>query len=233
MNWLNVVTLAVIVLCIFNGMKQGMVRSAFSLVSVVLTLFLGAVVNPYMSRFLTENTPIYETVQEKCEESVTKILEDKMSAQENKEGQAQFIAGLPLPESMKKILAENNTVENYHHLLAQTFGEYLSHSIAKIAIGSISLILTFILVSIFMNLLAGMLDSIFSLPVLSLLNRVGGAILGAIQGIFFVWICFLIITLFWDAVWAKEAAKLIQENEITSFLYEQNILLHYLSGILR
>lgn len=233
MNWLNVVTLAVIVLCIFNGMKQGMVRSAFSLVSVVLTLFLGAVLNPYMSRFLTENTPIYETVQEKCEESVARILEDKMNEQENKEEQAQFIAGLPLPESMKKILAENNTVENYHHLLAQTFGEYLSHSIAKIAIGSISLILTFILVSIFMNLLAGMLDSIFFLPVLSLLNRVGGAILGAIQGIFFVWICFLIITLFWDAVWAKEAAKLIQENEITSFLYEQNILLHYLSGILR
>lgn len=233
MNWLNVVTLAVIVLCIFNGMKQGMVRSAFSLVSVVLTLFLGAVLNPYMSRFLTENTPIYETVQEKCEESVARILEDKMNEQENKEEQAQFIAGLPLPESMKKILAENNTVENYHHLLAQTFGEYLSHSIAKIAIGSISLILTFILVSIFMNLLAGMLDGIFSLPVLSLLNRAGGAVLGTVQGIFFVWICFLIITLFWDAAWAKEAAVLIQENEITGFLYDNNVLLHFLSGILR
>lgn len=232
MNWLNVVTLAVIVLCIFNGMKQGMVRSAFSLVSVVLTLFLGAVLNPYMSRFLTENTPIYETVQEKCEESVARILEDKMNEQENKEEQAQFIAGLPLPESMKKILLENNTAENYHHLLAETFGEYLSHSIAQIAIGSISLILTFILVSIFMNLLSGMLNGIFSLPVLSLLNRVGGAILGAIQGIFFVWICFLMITLFWDTVWAKEAAALIQENEITSFLYEQNILLHFLSGLL-
>ena len=85
-----------------------------------------------------------------------------MNQQENKEEQEQFISGLPLPESMKKILAENNTAENYHHLLAETFGEYLSHSIAKIAIGSISLILTFILVSIFMNLLAGMLDGISS-----------------------------------------------------------------------
>ena len=156
-----------------------------------------------------------------------------MNQQENKEEQEQFISGLPLPESMKKILAENNTAENYHHLLAETFGEYLSHSIAKIAIGSISLILTFILVSIFMNLLAGMLDGIFSLPVLSLLNRAGGAVLGAVQGIFFVWICFLIITLFWDAAWAKEAAVLIQENEITGFLYDNNVLLHFLSGILR
>ena len=56
MNWLSVVILAVIVLCIFQGIKRGMVRSAFSLISVILTLFFGALLNPYMSRFLTENT---------------------------------------------------------------------------------------------------------------------------------------------------------------------------------
>nr|WP_297936143.1 CvpA family protein [uncultured Blautia sp.] len=225
MNWLSVVILAVIVLCIFQGLRRGMVRSAFSLISVILTLFFGSLLNPYMSRFLTENTPIYDTVQEKCEGSITAALE-------NKEEQDQFISGLPLPESMKQILAENNNEQSYQTLLAETFSEYLSHSIAKMAIGSISLIFTFLLVSMFMNLLVGMLDGIFSLPVLSLLNRAGGAVLGAVQGIFVVWICFLIITLFWDAAWAQEATALIKENEITYFLYENNILLHFMSEIL-
>lgn len=225
MNWLSVVILAVIVLCIFQGLRRGMVRSAFSLISVILTLFFGSLLNPYMSRFLTENTPIYDTVQEKCEGSITAALE-------NKEEQGQFISGLPLPESMKQILAENNNEQSYQTLLAETFSEYLSHSIAKMAIGSISLIFTFLLVSMFMNLLVGMLDGIFSLPVLSLLNRAGGAVLGAVQGIFVVWICFLIITLFWDAAWAQEATALIKENEITYFLYENNILLHFMSEIL-
>lgn len=225
MNWLSVVILAVIVLCIFQGLRRGMVRSAFSLISVILTLFFGSLLNPYMSRFLTENTPIYDTVQEKCEGSITAALE-------NKEEQDQCISGLPLPESMKQILAENNNEQSYQTLLAETFSEYLSHSIAKMAIGSISLIFTFLLVSMFMNLLVGMLDGIFSLPVLSLLNRAGGAVLGAVQGIFVVWICFLIITLFWDAAWAQEATALIKENEITYFLYENNILLHFMSEIL-
>lgn len=225
MNWLSVVILAVIVLCIFQGLRRGMVRSAFSLISVILTLFFGSLLNPYMSRFLTENTPIYDTVQEKCEGSITAALE-------NKEEQDQFISGLPLPESMKQILAENNNEQSYQTLLAETFSEYLSHSIAKMAIGSISLIFTFLLVSMFMNLLVGMLDGIFSLPVLSLLNRAGGAVLGAVQGIFVVWICFLIITLFWDAAWAQEATALIKENEITYFLYENNILLRFMSEIL-
>ena len=122
MNWLSVVILAVIVLCIFQGLRRGMVRSAFSLISVILTLFFGSLLNPYMSRFLTENTPIYDTVQEKCEGSITAALE-------NKEEQDQFISGLPLPESMKQILAENNNEQSYQTLLAETFSEYLSHSI--------------------------------------------------------------------------------------------------------
>ena len=96
------------------------------------------------------------------------------------------------------------------------------------AIGAVSLIFTAVIISIVMNLLGGLLDGIFSLPVLSLINRTGGAVLGAVQGIFVVWIIFLIITLFWDSAWAKEAAMMIKENKITSILYENNILLYLL-----
>lgn len=232
MNWLSVIILAVIVLFVFNGVKRGMIRSAFSLISVILTLLLGTALNPYMTKFLTENTPIYHTVQKKCEESLLENLQDAFEEQWTKEEENQFITNLPLPENVIRILTENNNSEHYQQVLAQTFGEYLSHSIAKIAVSSISMICSFILISIFMNLIAGMLDVIFSLPVLSFLNRIGGAVLGMVQGVFFVWVCFLVITLFWDAGWAKEAVALIRENEITGLLYEHNILLYFLSGIL-
>ena len=55
---------------------------------------------------------------------------------------------------------------------------------------AVSLIFTAVIISIVMNLLGGLLDGIFSLPVLSLINRTGGAVLGAVQGIFVVWIIF-------------------------------------------
>lgn len=213
-------------------MQRGMVRTAFSVCSVVLTLILGAVVNPYVSGFLTEKTPVYDTVQEKCKESISGALEEQLEQQTDKEKQEQFIQELPLPENLKDILIKNNTEQGYNHLVAQSFGEYLSHSIAQMAVGAISLIFTFVLISIAMNILCGVLNSVFSLPVLSFINRMGGAGLGIIQGIFFVWLVFLIITLFWDAAWAKEAAELVQENSLTKYLYDHNILLHFLSALL-
>lgn len=232
MNWLCIIILTIPVLCIFNGLQKGMIRAAFSVISAILTLVLGFVINPYVSEFLTEKTPVYEIVQEKCGESITETLKEQLNQNISREEQNQFIEELMLPDSLKEILVKNNNAEGYSQLLVESFSEYLSHSIAQMAVGAISLIITFILVSIFMNLLGGMLNGIFSLPVLSLFNRAGGAVLGAFQGIFIVWIIFLIITMFWEASWAKEAAIMIQENPLTGYLYHNNILVRFLSNIL-
>lgn len=232
MNWLCILILAVPVLGIFNGLQRGMVRTALSLCSVIITLILGSVLNPYVSELLKEKTPVYRIVQEKCEETLSQTLEKQMEQQMGKEEQDKFIESLPLPESFAKILVENNNSQGYQQVLAQTFGEYLSRGIAEIVLSVISLILTFILVSIIINIAGNVLNGIFSLPVLSLINRAGGAVLGGIEGIFFVWIVFLVIALFWDTVWAKQAVEMIRENSITQLLYDNNILTQFLSGIL-
>ena len=231
MNWLCVVILAVPVLYIFIGIQRGMVRTAFSVFSVVLALALGFILNPYITQFLREKTPVYKVVQEQCEESNSAALKEQLDQKINTEEQNQYIQSLPLPESLTKILVGHNNTEGYNQLLADSFWEYLSRSIAQMAIGAVSLIFTAVIISIVMNLLGGLLDGIFSLPVLSLINRTGGAVLGAVQGIFVVWIIFLIITLFWDSAWAKEAAMMLQANPLTEMLYDNNILVHFLSGI--
>lgn len=228
MNWLCITIWAILILCIFSGLHRGMVRTAFSICSVIVTLLLGSVLNPYMSRFLTEKTPVYTMIQEKCEESITEKLEKKLNEQADKEEQNQFIESLPLPESFTKALIKNNNTEGYHHLLAQSFGEYLSYSIAGTAVGAVSLFLTFILVSILMSILGGLLEGIFSLPVLSLMNKAGGAVLGAVQGVFIVWCIFLMVTLFWDSAWARDAVNLAQQNDLTKFLYNNNVLADFL-----
>lgn len=230
MNWLCVVILAIPVLYIFKGIQRGMVRTAFSVFSVVLALVLGFILNPYITEFLKEKTPIYETVQKQCEESISGALKEQLDQKIKKEEQNAYIQNLPLPESLTDFLVEHNTTEGYNQLLADTFGEYLSRSIAQIAIAAVSLIFTSILISIALNFLGGILDGIFSLPVLSLLNRAGCAVLGIVQGVFVVWILFLIITLFWDVSWAQNAAMMFQENSVTKWLYDNNILVQLLSG---
>lgn len=232
MNWLNILILAVLVLCVFNGIQRGMIRAAFALVSVILTLILGFILNPYVTEFLKEETPVYEVIQVKCEESISQALEEQLEQKINEEQQNQFIETLSMPDNLKKMLIKNNNTEGYRHLLAESFGEYLSHSIAQLAVGAISLIITFLFISILMNITGGLLQGIFSLPILSLVNRAGGGVLGAVQGVFVVWVIFLVITLFWDAQWAQTAAEMLEENSVTAYLYDNNLLVRFLSGVL-
>ena len=87
MNWLCVVILAIPVLYIFKGIQRGMVRTAFSVFSVVLALVLGFILNPYITEFLKEKTPIYETVQKQCEESISGALKEQLDQKIKKEEQ--------------------------------------------------------------------------------------------------------------------------------------------------
>lgn len=232
MNWFSIVILAIPVAYILGGLRKGMVRTAFSFLSIILTLVLSFALNPQITRFVQENTPIYDMIQENCQESIMKDTEAAISDKTDSGEQDQFIQDLPLPESVKELLIENNNAQGYQQLLAETFSEYIARSIAAIAVSILGMVVTFLVISIILHIIGGILDGVFSLPVLNLFNRVGGAALGALQGIFAVWIIFLVLSLFWDTSWAQSGVNMVKENPVTSYLYENNLLAGFLSGML-
>lgn len=232
MNWFSIVILAIPVAYILGGLRKGMVRTAFSFLSIILTLVLSFALNPQITRFVQENTPIYDMIQENCQESIMKDTEAAISDKTDSGEQDQFIQDLPLPDSVKELLIENNNAQGYQQLLAETFSEYIARSIAAIAVSILGMVVTFLVVSIILHIIGGILDGVFSLPVLNLFNRVGGAALGALQGIFAVWIIFLVLSLFWDTSWVQSGVNMVKENPVTSYLYENNLLAGFLSGML-
>lgn len=232
MNWFSIIILAIPVAYIFSGRQKGMVRTAFSFLSVILTLVLSFALNPQITEFVRENTPIYDMIRENCQESLAVEMEAALNEKMDPAEQNQFIQELPLPENVRELLVENNNAQGYRHFLAETFSEYISGSIAAIAVGILGMVVTFLAISILLHIIGGILDGVFSLPVLNLFNRVGGAALGAVQGIFAVWILFLVLSLFWDTGWAQSGISMIKDNPVTGYLYENNLLEGFLSGIL-
>ena len=220
MNWFSIVILAIPVAYIFSGLQRGMVRTAFSFLSIILTLVLSFALNPQITKFVQENTPIYDMIQENCQESLMKDTEAAISDKTDSGEQNQFIQDLPLPESVKELLIENNNAQGYQHLLAETFSEYISRSIAAVAVSILGMIVTFLVISLILHIIGGILNGIFSLPVLN------------VQGIFVVWIIFLVLSLFWDTSWAQSGVNMVKENSVTSYLYENNLLAGFLSGLL-
>lgn len=233
MNWLCVIILAIPVMYIFKGFQKGMVKMAVSFLSVFITLAACFILNPHIERVLKQETRIYESIQKQCENYIIDTVEVQEDEEINREEQKEFIQKLSLPENITEIFFFKNESGEYEKVLMGTFVNYLAGSIANFIVGGISLFLTFLLMNVLMGLIGKILGTIFSFPILSMLNRIGGAVLGAAKGICIVWIFFLIISIFWNAVWAQNCYHLIRENLIVSYLYDENIFLYFLKGIMK
>ena len=233
MNWLCVIILAIPVMYIFKGFQKGMVKMAVSFLSVFITLAACFILNPHIERVLKQETRIYESIQKQCENYIIDTVEVQEDEEINREEQKEFIQKLSLPENITEIFFFKNESGEYEKVLMGTFVNYLAGSIANFIVGGISLFLTFLLMNVLMGLIGKILGTIFSFPILSMLNRIGGAVLGAAKGICIVWIFFLIISIFWNVVWAQNCYHLIRENPIVSYLYDENIFLYFLKGIMK
>ncbi|BFL48743.1 CvpA family protein [Lactonifactor longoviformis] len=234
MNWLSIVVLAFLIFTIINGFRRGLIRTVISMVSVVLAVILASFISPHVSEFLEEQTPVYDKIQEICETQMENYVTGGEEIDGDGEKQSSIIEELPLPESLKNSLLLNNTAEGYSQLVVGTFGEYLSVYIAHMLVKGIAAVLAFILAIILIRLLSFALESVAQLPVLSSINRVGGGLAGAVQGILIVWIFFLIITILcnFDFAWCREMHQLIQEDTFLNFWYNNNVLLHFMEGFL-
>ena len=70
-------------------------------------------------------------------------------------------------------------------------------------------------------ILAGL--NLFShLPVIGAVNRIGGLILGALQGLFIVWLIFLVISLLSGTQFGLYVQNMINDSLVLQPIYESN-----------
>ena len=75
MNELLLVVIGIFGICVLIGINKGLIRIAASLLATLLILVMVTFATPYVSDFLSEKTPLTETVKEKCVEKLN--IEDQ------------------------------------------------------------------------------------------------------------------------------------------------------------
>ena len=111
---------------------------------------------------------------------------------------------------------------------AEATGEYL----AGIILNAICFIVLFILINLLFKVGAHFLNLVAGLPILHDANQVLGAVIGFLEGVFYLWI-FMIAIAFTPTL---EFSLAVMEHIINSpfllWIYRNNFLLNVLSGIL-
>ena len=224
MNWLLVVVLIILMGNAIIGMRVGFIKTVFSLISLILALVLTLWISPMVKNYMNGNEKFYNGIATKVE----KLLPFNEEIVE--EEQSEAIEGLSVPKSIKEGLLKNNTVESYKDMAINSFKQYVSRYLTGVIISSLSFIITFIAILIVLWVIFMALDLISKLPLLNQVNKTAGLLAGLVHGLIMVWLFFILLNVFGSTVFGQSVLKLVGENEVLSIIYNNNILLKFITA---
>jgi uncharacterized membrane protein len=214
------------------GLKRGLIKMAFSLVSIVVVLILINILTPSVKQLL-KTTPVYTAVTTNIEKYVDDHVSEstKSMTQTGVGAQQKIIDELPLPKEVRNELKENNNQDSYAALNVSSFATYISASLADMVVGALAFIALYIVLSILLRILINILNIVTKLPVISTFNATGGAIIGFAESVIIIWIACIVVTAFSSTQWGQTVCEAISDNGILSFIYDNNVIQKFITGI--
>ena len=226
MNWILFVVIGILAALGWLGMKKGLVKMVFSLTSTIIALLLAMLISPIVAGVMKNNEDIVRVIDEKISTVIDFAPEDAKETDATE--QKSLIESLPLPQSMKETILENNNEANYLALNVGSFEAYVCRQITNVIINAIAFVITLIVAIILLFILCNMLNVLAKLPILRQINAAGGLAAGVAEGILLVWILFVILTMFATSAFGSSSLALIAENPILDFLYKNNLVSVYI-----
>lgn len=227
MNWILIAVIGIIAALGFIGLKKGLIKMVFSLVSTIAALLLAMVLSPVVAGVMKNNDAIVGFLDEKISAIVDFSSEE---AQEETVGkQESLIESLPLPDTFKESLLKNNDAESYISMQAENFEEYVCRQITNVIINAIAFVVTLVLAAIALAILCNALNLLAKLPLLRQINAAAGLTAGIAEGILLVWILFVVLTVFAGSEFGRDALRMIAENPLLDFLYKNNLVSKFIA----
>lgn len=230
-NWLFVVVVVYLLSMVLYGHYRGFVRLAVSAVSLVLSLGVVHFGAPCVANLLRSNEAVYQAV----EDNVNRFIQtdDETADDAAPAIQRSIIEKMELPGQLKDALLENNNSEVYEALGVNSFTHYVSRYLANSLINILSFFLLFTVVFGGLRVLSVSLNIVARLPILSGINRLAGAALGGAEGLFFIWVAALLITLLSATALGHIFLQQIEGNVWLTWLYDHNMLGDILMGVVK
>jgi uncharacterized membrane protein required for colicin V production len=225
MNWLLLVVIIILVVNALIGLKAGFIKTAFSLLSMIIALVLTLWISPYANNYMRGNDKICDYVSTRVEK-ILPMIEEKA----DKKAQESVIDKMSLPKSIKSSLLKNNNAEAYKKLSVNSFKDYMRSYLTGIILNALAFCITFIVLLILLWILSFALNIISKLPLLNQINKMAGLLVGLVHGLVVVWLLFILLTVFGSSAWGQKAMEMIGNDSILSLIYNNNFILKFITS---
>lgn len=229
MNWLLLITLAILGIGAVLGWRAGFVKSVFSLVSTIAVIIVTLLLSPIVTGMLKSSETVTDAVYNKLDELINlEFVSDDAGEERNP---AEYVDGLSLPKSIKEILKDEieevlegkaEEWEEYTGDRMKQLEAYICEVLTGLILNTIGFVVTLLMTAAGMALLCFVLDVLSRLPVIHQINTFAGAAFGMLESLMLLWIIFVILTMLGSTEFGQKVLTLISENDFLSLLYDNN-----------
>ena len=222
MDWICIVIGVLFLVCVIAGWVQGLFKVLISVAGLIASIIVATYIAPNISGYLEEHT----NIDDKIAVYITKELSFSDSGEETSKGvQVEEINNLPVSESLKSNILNNNNSEMYSALEATGVYDYIAKSMAVVILNAIVFLILVIVCRVFFATLGKAMGGISKLPIVRSVDKIGGGLLGSMKGLILVWIIFLLLSITSTSSVSQEIITSINQISLFKLLYDNNVLL--------
>ena len=208
----DLIILIIMVSSIFVGLKKGLISCIIDIAAVVVALILAILLCRPITNIVIENTNFDESLAKTISQNIPLSDTDfKVEANTN------------LPEGIVSYI--NSITENVNTSKEEAFNA-IGVELASGIISVIVFIAIFVIVRLVLALIKVVSKIIDKIPLLSQVNKVGGAICGAIEGAIIIYAIFAVISMIAPVISNTNLLELIYNSNIGSMMYNNNLVLN-------
>ena len=207
----DLIILVIVILSIILGRHKGLTVCLVNFFSLIIALVVALMLYKPVSNYLYEKTPVGENVKQVIKQNIP------MSEEEFQIGEDSI-----LPEAMKNYI--NDQAQNANQTKDEAI-ENVSTELSKEIINIISFVIIFIVVRIALLLVKVISKIITKLPILKQIDHLGGAIVGAVEGIILVYFAFAIISTISPMLENTKVLEQINDSYVGKTMYNNNVLM--------
>lgn len=225
MNWTDIAVFIIIAAFTVIGLKNGFLYSVFRLLSYILSVIFAIKFYPVLSGML-QNTVLYTNIKTAVIKGIIKQQTENISAIKDRTAQS-IVDGLKLPGFIKDSILENITGKDIFGL--QKIMDAIGSEIAMLVINILSVILIYVIIRIALVFARVIIKTISRLPVFKQLDKTGGFVLGAIEGVLVVYIICAVLILF--SAFPKFSSTIddLENSQFANYFYQNNFIVSWIS----
>jgi uncharacterized membrane protein required for colicin V production len=211
---IDLVILALILLCVFFGYKKGLTKCVIKILAFVIAVVVAAIFFKPISNMVIEKTQIDDNIKN----SIVSLVKDDV------EETGKVSEETSLPQSMVNYI--NESIDNSINEVKTTVVENTADQISKTVINVGVAIILFVLARIALMFVSALSSIITDLPLIKQFDKVGGIIYGLIEALIIIFVVFAIISFISPMIEGSELILAINKSILGSALYNNNLLLN-------